>query len=137
MKKLFAWCMCSYVCVCTERDMSLLSLSPPLSVSVSRRLLCSYLRVRYEDIASSADSTVKHVYEWSGLGPVPSRVALWVNENTRLTDCDDQGSKPARSARGFRESERDAAVSVAVFVRGRCMHGHTTKTLLKPASRVQ
>ena len=79
------------VCVCTEHDMSLLSLSPPLSVSVSRRLLCSYLRVRYEDIASSADSTVKHVYEWSGLGPVPSRVALWVNENTRLTDCDDQG----------------------------------------------
>ncbi|CAM9810847.1 unnamed protein product, partial [Ectocarpus fasciculatus] len=42
-----------------------------------------YLRVRYEDIASSPDAAVKDVYHWLGLGPVPVRVSLWLNENTR------------------------------------------------------
>lgn len=45
--------------------------------------------MRYEDIASSAEQTVEHVYRWSGLGTVPSRVSLWINENTRLPDCGD------------------------------------------------
>ncbi|CAM9397831.1 unnamed protein product, partial [Hapterophycus canaliculatus] len=43
-----------------------------------------YLRVRYEDIAADADSTIKRVYDWAGLGAVPSRVSLWINENTRV-----------------------------------------------------
>lgn len=45
--------------------------------------------MRYEDIASSAELTVEHVYRWSGLGTVPSRVSIWINENTRLPDCGD------------------------------------------------
>ncbi len=51
--------------------------------------------MRYEDVAASAESTVKRVYEWSGLGPVPARVSLWVNENTRLPDCDDEKGERA------------------------------------------
>ena len=51
--------------------------------------------MRYEDIASSAEQTVKHVYRWSGLGTVPSRVSLWVNENTRLPDCGDSHAATA------------------------------------------
>lgn len=50
-----------------------------------------YLRVRYEDITSSADAAVKDVYHWLGLGPVPPRVSLWLNENTRVPDCNDNG----------------------------------------------
>lgn len=57
-----------------------------------------YLRVRYEDIASSAEQTVEHVYRWSGLGTVPSRVSLWINENTRLPDCGDSHAAAATAA---------------------------------------
>lgn len=51
--------------------------------------------MRYEDIASSADLAVERVYHWSGLGTVPSRVSIWVHENTRLLDC---GNDPVATA---------------------------------------
>lgn len=30
---------------------------------------------------------MQHIYNWSGLGEVPPRVSVWINENTRLQDC--------------------------------------------------
>lgn len=74
-----------------ENKENRISLSLCLAFYGSLPCWCSYLRVRYEDIASSAESAVKHMYEWSGLGPVPPRVALWLNENTRLPECDERG----------------------------------------------
>lgn len=74
-----------------------------------------YLRVRYEDIAASAESAVERVYRWSGLGPVPSRVSIWVHENTRVPDCGDSSPDADTNAavadipgaKGPREASRE------------------------------
>lgn len=54
-----------------------------------------YLLVRYEDVAVSTKTSVERVYRWCGLGDVPPRVSLWIDENTRMEDCDEGGEKQA------------------------------------------
>lgn len=51
-----------------------------------------YMLVRYEDVARSVERAVENVYRWSGLGEVPTRVSLWIDENTRLHDCADSNN---------------------------------------------
>lgn len=97
-----------------------------------------YLRVRYEDIASSAELTVEHVYRWSGLGTVPSRVSLWINENTRLPDCGDSNAATAttpitiEAPEGGQESHRAVTEEIA---NGRASSARdTTPTTAVPGS---
>ena len=91
----------------------------PALTSIPYHTKPRYLRVRYEDIASSAELTVEHVYRWSGLGTVPSRVSLWINENTRLPDCGDSHAATAATATTIaapedgRESHRAATEEIA------------------------
>ena len=48
-----------------------------------------YLRVRYEDIATSPELAAALIYCWSGLGPVPASVSEWIDVNTKMPTCDD------------------------------------------------
>lgn len=50
--------------------------------------LFRYLRVRYEDIATSPELAVAFIYYWCGLGAVPVSVSEWVEVNTNMPTCD-------------------------------------------------
>ncbi|CAN0397062.1 unnamed protein product, partial [Laminaria digitata] len=58
-----------------------------------------YLRVRYEDVATSPELAVALIYCWSGLGPVPPSVSEWIEklakclENTKEAKHNPYGTK--------------------------------------------
>lgn len=49
----------------------------------------SYLRIRYEDFALLPQVVAELVYCWSGLGEVPSSLAAWIDDNTKMGNCQD------------------------------------------------
>ncbi|CAM9915438.1 unnamed protein product [Ectocarpus sp. 12 AP-2014] len=47
-----------------------------------------YLQVRYEDFATLPTVVAQLVYCWAGLGPLPPTVAMWIDEHTKMPNCD-------------------------------------------------
>lgn len=54
-----------------------------------------YLLVRYEDFAMVPQVVTELVYRWSGLGKVPASLVTWIDDNTRMENCDD-GADPEK-----------------------------------------
>lgn len=52
-----------------------------------------YLLVRYEDFAVLPQVVAELVYSWSGLGKVPPSLVTWIDDNTKMVNCDD-GADP-------------------------------------------
>ncbi|CAB1113729.1 unnamed protein product [Ectocarpus sp. CCAP 1310/34] len=46
-----------------------------------------YLQVRYEDFAT-LPIVVDELLGWAGLGPLPPTVAMWIDEHTKMPNCD-------------------------------------------------
>ncbi|CAM9960046.1 unnamed protein product [Ectocarpus fasciculatus] len=83
-----------------------------------------YLQVRYEDFATLPAIVAELVYCWAGLGPLPATVATWIDENTKMPNCD--AAPGARTRRrlltslvGTAASHEGCGGSMAVFVDGR------------------
>lgn len=53
-----------------------------------------YLLVRYEYLALLPQPVTQRVYSWSGLGMVPPNLVTWIDNNTRMENCDHLGEDP-------------------------------------------
>ena len=51
-------------------------------------LVYRYLLVRYEDFAALPKVKVELVYRWSGRGEPPAVISRWIDNNTKMSNCD-------------------------------------------------
>lgn len=86
--------------------------------------LCRYLRVRYEDVATSPELAVALIYCWSGLGPVPPSVSEWIEVNTKMPTCDDDDG--AHRTRHLRANTEDNGYSYATAPEHSFGYSYTT-----------
>lgn len=82
-----------------------------------------YLQVRYEDFATLPTLVAELVYCWAGLGPLPPTVATWINDHTKMPNCDAaHGPRTRRrlatSLVGTAASHEGCGGSMAVLVSG-------------------
>lgn len=76
-----------------------------------------YLQVRYEDFATLPAVVAELVYCWAGLGPLPPTVATWIEENTKMPNCETaHGPTRRRLATSLSGSHEGCGGSMAVLV---------------------
>lgn len=71
----------TYTCRRMKRNLAFLTEMPDW-------LQGRYLRVRYEDLAQDPKIWSQRLYDFSGLGPVPSAVTQWISANTHGSNSD-------------------------------------------------
>ncbi|CAN0137659.1 unnamed protein product [Ectocarpus sp. 8 AP-2014] len=82
-----------------------------------------YLQLRYEDFATLPTVVAELVYCWAGLGPLPPTVATWIDEHTKMPNCDAAHGprtrrRMATSLVATAASHEDCGGSMAVLVSG-------------------